>query len=184
MGSHGVELAIRDQTVTGLTMAEPACTDADFTISDSTRIRLADSVPANTRRAYTRQWRDFTDWCATNGGRMPLPATAETFTDYVTHLADTEYAPAGIEQAMGAIRSCHTTAGYESQPRDRAALQVLRQYRRQLAESGQRHQKEAPPSRSRSCAPWSTPAPQTPRSASATGSFWSSAWPSWAVAPS
>jgi hypothetical protein len=71
MGSHGAEIAIRDQTVTGLTMAEPAYTDAEFTISDSTRIRLADSVPANTRRACTCRWSAFTDWCTANGGRVP-----------------------------------------------------------------------------------------------------------------
>ncbi|MEV0754990.1 tyrosine-type recombinase/integrase [Streptosporangium sp. NPDC050280] len=140
-----MELAIPDQAGTAPIPAEPAYTAADFTISDSTRVRLADSVPANTRRAYTRQWNAFTTWCAANGSRVPLPATAQTFTDYVTHLADTGYAPASIEQAMGAIRSCHTTAGHEGQPHGRAALQVLRQHRRHLAENGQRHQKEAPP---------------------------------------
>ncbi|MFI9591174.1 integrase [Nonomuraea sp. NPDC052265] len=108
-------------------------------------MRLADSIPANTKRAYTRQWNAFTAWCTSNGHRVPLPATAQTFVDYVTHLADAGYAPATIEQAMGAIRSCHTNAGYESQPHGRAALQVLRQYRRERAENGQRHQKEAPP---------------------------------------
>lgn len=140
-----MELAIRDQTDTALTQAEPAYTDADFTISDRTRLRLADSVPANTRRAYTRQWNAFTAWCAANDGRVPLPATAQTFADYVTHLADTGYAPASIEQAMGAIRSCHTTAGHEGHPHGRAALQILRQYKRERAENGQRNQREAPP---------------------------------------
>ncbi|MEU4406225.1 tyrosine-type recombinase/integrase [Streptosporangium sp. NPDC023963] len=140
-----MELAIPDQAGTPLTQPQPTYTDADFTISDSTRVRLADSVPANTRRAYTRQWRDFTAWCAANGGRVPLLATAQTFTDYVTYLADAGYAPGSIEQAMGAIRSCHTAAGHEGQPHGRAALKVLRQHRRHLAENGQRHQKEAPP---------------------------------------
>ncbi|MFI7451385.1 tyrosine-type recombinase/integrase [Nonomuraea sp. NPDC049714] len=119
-------------------------TDADFTISDSTRVRLADSVPLNTRRAYERQWRLFIDWCAA-AGRVALPATAQTYTDYVSHLADSGMAPATIEQAMGAIRSCHTSAGHEGQPHSKAALRVLRQYKRRRAENGQRHQREAPP---------------------------------------
>ncbi|MFI7467465.1 tyrosine-type recombinase/integrase [Nonomuraea sp. NPDC049646] len=111
-------------------------------------MRLADSVPANTRRAYERQWRLFTTWCAHPGhgnGRVPLPATAQTFTDYVTHLADQGKAPATIEQAMGAIRTHHTHAGHDGQPHGKAALQVLRQYKRQRAENGQRGQREAPP---------------------------------------
>ncbi|MFI6290055.1 integrase [Nonomuraea sp. NPDC050790] len=141
-----MELVKYDEPTNGLVQAGTVYTDADYAISDSTRLRLADSSPANTRRAYTRQWTQFTEWCAQPGAiRIPLPATPQTYADYVSHLADTGYAPSTIEQAMGAIRSCHTAAGYEGRPESRAALLVLRQYKRQRAENGQNQQKEAPP---------------------------------------
>lgn len=119
-------------------------TDADLTISEATQARIRDGFAANTRRAYTRQWRDFVDWCTTNG-RVPLPATAHTLADYVGHLCDKGQAPASIEQAIATIRTSHTHGGHKGHPETEGAKLALRQYKRERAENGQRNQRESPP---------------------------------------
>ncbi|MBA2694290.1 MAG: site-specific integrase, partial [Actinobacteria bacterium] len=132
------ELAVLDRAgaLTG-----PA--DADRFVSDATRRRILDAVPANTVRAYTRQWAAFTTWC-TASGRTGLPATAETLTEYVAHLADDGHAPATIEQALAAIRTAHRTAGHAGQPDTEGARLVLRGHRRQRASTGHRSRQATP----------------------------------------
>ena len=117
--------------------------DADRFVSEQTRRRIIDAVPANTVRAYTRQWAAFTTWCAT-AGRTGLPATAATLTEYVAHLADAGHAPATIEQALAAIRTAHRTAGHAGQPDTEGARLVLRGRRRQRASAGQRARQATP----------------------------------------
>lgn len=144
--------------------ALPEWTGRDFEVSEDTQRWLLDGVPANTRRAYTRQWDQFAAWCAENG-RTPLPATGETVAEYVTHLCGLRRAPATIAQALTAIRVRHRLVA-ESAPALRAAGHhdaadraealhgrpslerarlVLRGYRRHRAESGRRNTRTAPP---------------------------------------
>lgn len=127
------------------TAIEPvtAHTATDRAVSPSTRARILDAVPDNTRRAYTRQWDLFTGWCAEHG-RASLPATGETLAEYVAHLADAGRSPATIEQASAAIRTAHRAAGHEHQPDTRVARLVLRGHRRNRAETGRRA-RQAPP---------------------------------------
>lgn len=115
----------------------------DEVISDATRERLHRSVPANTQRAYARQWQTFTAWC-TATGRTVLPATAQTLAEYVSHLADLDRAPSTIEQGIAAIRTAHRMAGHRGQPETDAALAVLKVHRRDRAAAGKRKRK-APP---------------------------------------
>ena len=115
----------------------------DTVLSDGTRERLERSVPANTKRAYARQWSQFTDWCVETG-RSPLPATPQTLAEYVSHLADLDRAPSTIEQAIAAIRTAHRIAGHRRQPETDAALAVLKVHRRDRADAGKRKRK-APP---------------------------------------
>ena len=70
-------------------------TEADRAVSEATRRRIIDAVPANTTRAYGRQWAAFTTWCTAHG-RAGMPATAETLAEYVAHLADAGRAPGGL----------------------------------------------------------------------------------------
>jgi len=123
------------------TLAEPV--DADRFVSEQTRRRIRDAVPANTHRAYTRQWAAFTAWCAASG-RTELPATAATLTEYVAHLADAGHAPATIEQALAAIRTAHRTAGHRGQPDTEGARLVLRGHRRARAAGGRRARQATP----------------------------------------
>lgn len=120
-----------------------AAAGIDATVSDDTRARITDGMSANTRRAYERQLRRFTEWCAT-AGRSALPATAQTLAEYVASLCADGLGPASVEQAIATIRTAHRLAGFEHQPDTTAARLVLRSHRRDRAEQGTRTRK-APP---------------------------------------
>jgi integrase len=121
----------------------PDPVSADLALSASALARLDRAMPDNTRRAYERQARDFVTWCAQHG-RTPLPATAQTLAEYVSHLADLDKAPSTIEQAIAAIRTAHRHAGHKGEPDTTAALAVLKVHRRDRATTGKRKRK-APP---------------------------------------
>ncbi|MER7209471.1 tyrosine-type recombinase/integrase [Streptosporangium sp. NPDC000239] len=127
--------------------ASPSGTDVERALSPAARVRVADGFAATTGRAYARDWTAFTTWCTTHG-RTPLPATAETLAEYVTHLAATPTrtgtppAPSTVERALACIQSRHKLAGLAADARP--ARLALRSYRRQRADAGQRTRK-APP---------------------------------------
>lgn len=125
---------------------EPAAihTSADLAVSESTMNRIRESLSPHTRRAYARHRDRFETWCAEHG-RVALPATAHTLTEYVGKLCDDGLAPATISQAISAIRTFHAMAGFEGQPDTRPVKMTMRQYRRERAEAGMRGQRESPP---------------------------------------
>ncbi|MEU9245688.1 tyrosine-type recombinase/integrase [Streptomyces sp. NPDC048385] len=125
-----------------VTQANPAAVSPDHFLSGAALDRLERSMPDTTRRAYERQGRAFTAWCAETG-RSPLPATPHTLAEYVSHLADENKAPSTIEQAIAAIRTAHRLAGFKGQPGTDAALQILKTHRRDRADAG--HRKRAAP---------------------------------------
>ncbi|MET8862637.1 tyrosine-type recombinase/integrase [Nonomuraea sp. NPDC004580] len=120
---------------------------ADRELTEAARARVAGGFAANTSRAYQRDWESFTAWCAALG-RSPLPATPETVTEYVTHLAATPTrkgtlpAPSTIERALACIQSRHKKAGLRLNAE--FARLALRDYRKERATAGQRTRK-APP---------------------------------------
>lgn len=113
-------------------------------ISAATRSRIEQSFPENTRRAYSRIWAGFTDWCA-GPGRAALPATPETLAEYVSHRCDDGKSPATIEQEIAAIRTAHRMAGHDKQPDTEKALRVLKTHRRERAAAGLSGQRQALP---------------------------------------
>lgn len=122
-------------------------TARDHYVSDEARQALEDSIPDNTRRAYTRQWDNFVQWCASEG-RVPLPATSKTLWQYVTHLTTTPsattgrpMAPSSIQQAIAVVRSAHRASGYLHQPDTQEARRVLKGYRKKRADTGIRKRK-------------------------------------------
>jgi integrase len=139
---RGTEIVRVATTVAAVT--DEAQTALNRTVSEAARARIHDGVPANTRRAYERQWASFTAWCAARG-RQVLPATGETLAEYVSGLCDAGKAPATIEQAIATVRTTHRLAGIEPQPRTEPARLVLRSYKRQRAAAGQRNQRKALP---------------------------------------
>ncbi|MEV0756803.1 tyrosine-type recombinase/integrase [Streptosporangium sp. NPDC050280] len=119
-------------------VAQPVHSAADFAVSDAAREAVLAGIPASTRRAYASDWSAFTAWCARHG-RLLLPATAETITEYVTHLTATPsaktgrpLAPSSIERALAAIRTMHNAAD-AAPPQTKAARKVLSGYRERLA---------------------------------------------------
>src|SRR5258706_14116140 len=137
MESSDVDLAIRHVKTVDLYTA------ADMSIDDRTRQRLADSVPENTRLAYSVVREQFLDWCA-GTGRTPLPAHEATLTSYVSDMITAGASPATISQHMGAIRTMHSVAGFKGQPANTGALQLLRGWRRDRADEGTRERKATP----------------------------------------
>jgi site-specific recombinase XerD len=130
--SQNRELATRHNTPpTGLSNESPA-------LSGAAREALAAGTADSTRRAYSTDWAQFTDWCAGNG-RTALPATPETIVEYVTVLTTTPrpktgrpYSPSSIERAVAAIRTAHSAANLNP-PSTKGARIVLRGYRDRLA---------------------------------------------------
>lgn len=108
---------------------------ADTTLSPAAMAALRLGVPASTGIAYGRDWDDFKDWCAAVG-RTALPATAETLTEYATHMAygDKPRSPASIERSRSAIRKAHRAESLD--PPDSLGLAtVVKGYRAVLAEA-------------------------------------------------
>ncbi|GAA3443265.1 tyrosine-type recombinase/integrase [Planomonospora venezuelensis] len=111
---------------------------ADLTLSPFTRVAVIAGVPGSTRRAYASDWETFSVWCE-SVGRVALPATAQTVTEYVAHLTVTPsaktgrpLAPSSIERSLAAIRTRHNAADVEP-PQTKAARKVLSGYRERLA---------------------------------------------------
>ncbi|MFJ4673001.1 hypothetical protein [Kitasatospora purpeofusca] len=119
-----------------------AWTTSDYQLTERTRERLRKAVPANTLRAYERWWRQAAAWC-TAEGRVALPMTAETLTEWVRVLSDTVSARTGqllgtasLDQAVAAVRAVHTEAGFDGMPGTRNARRIIQAHSRQLADAG------------------------------------------------
>ncbi|MFD9412509.1 integrase [Streptomyces sp. NPDC059989] len=102
-------------------------------LSEAALAAMAKGVPAATARGYLGDWTRFEQWALT-AGLCPLPATAETLTEYVTWCTLTPrprtgrpYKPSSIDRAMAAIAVAHQAAGLP-QPSQTGARLVLRGY--------------------------------------------------------
>jgi integrase len=125
----------------------PATRPADFQVSPETLEMIARSDAENTVIAYGKDWQRFIDWCEMQD-RTPLPATPQTFADYVTHLTRTPTKqgtpprPATIDRAMGTIGRRHSDAGVMLDRR--AAAKAFKTYRRDWARAGNRKRRATP----------------------------------------
>jgi integrase len=106
---------------------QPRYTERDLYVSQPTAERLENhSAPANTRRAYGSQRKQFAAWC-TEHGRVAQPCTTATFVEYVAHMIEKEYSPNAISVAMSAIR---TWMPEDKRPGTRQARGMLNEYRK------------------------------------------------------
>ncbi|MET9183465.1 hypothetical protein ABZX88_35420 [Kitasatospora aureofaciens] len=126
-----------------------AWTDADYRLTDRTREKLRAAVPANTLRAYERWWSAAAAWCVA-GGRVALPMTAETLTEWVRTLTDTVSARTGkplgvasLDQAVAAVRAVHAEAGFDGMPGTRHARRLIRDHGATLADAGRTRRQSA-----------------------------------------
>lgn len=97
--------------------------------------------PKSPRRRPTgsraRQWTEFEACCLAQPTPLrPLPASAHTLAEYVSHLADRGLPPASLQQAIATIRVRHKRVGRPAEPDTTAALEILRTHRRDRAEAG------------------------------------------------
>jgi len=119
------------------TLSDKICYPADLAerLDELTVERLARAIPKNTRDAYATATESFAVWCIEHD--LPaLPAPEVALTRYVSHLITLGRAPATISQHIGAIRTHHRRAGNHGQPNTGRASELLRGYRRDLAEDG------------------------------------------------
>ncbi|WP_420105120.1 site-specific integrase [Herbaspirillum huttiense] len=82
----------------------------------------------STRRAYDRDWRHFTAWCAVHGA-VPLPASPQVVGLYLTHCAE-RLAVATLSRRLAAISTAHRLHGHRLDTRHPAIHDVLRGIRR------------------------------------------------------
>lgn len=73
---------------------------------------LENSKAANTKRAYSSDWRQFVNWCEQNK-LDSLPADPQTVVYFITSLGQRNKAST-IKRKMVAISQRHETAGYQS----------------------------------------------------------------------
>lgn len=123
-----------------ISAAVAIATGADHELSARTVERMERSIPAETRRAYDRQWAQFATWCGEHG-RTAMPATSQTLAEYVGFMVDADKAPSTIEQAIAAARTAHRYAGHRGLPETDAARAVLKVHKRDRAARGQRTRK-------------------------------------------
>lgn len=104
-------------------------------LSDAARAAFEAGTPAATKRAYNDDVRLFRAWCEETG-RVAMPASADTLTEYATHLArQLRLSPSSIERARWAILKWHDFAGLPK-PSTLGLVGVLRGYREGLATTG------------------------------------------------
>ncbi|MBC7408251.1 MAG: tyrosine-type recombinase/integrase [Arcicella sp.] len=79
--------------------------------------RLGLEGAVNTQRAYKSDFKDFNEWCETNG-QIPFPVSPETLAAYVSHLADT-CKWATINRRLAAISKLHQFNNLETPTQNR-----------------------------------------------------------------
>ncbi len=100
-------------------------------LAEAARAFASTSKASNTWRAYQADWRSFSTWCV-GMGLNPLPATPETMTLYVAHLAQRGRKVSTITRALATISQRHRTAGYPSPTTAAVVRETLRGIRRQI----------------------------------------------------
>lgn len=107
---------------------------AGGTLSPAARAAVEAGVPAETRKAYQDDIRQYQMWCA-ELRQQPFPCSADRLTEYATYLtAGAGVAPGSVERARWAIVKHHRLAG-QTPPDTSGLVAVLKGYRAYLAET-------------------------------------------------
>ena len=91
-------------------------------LTQEARDYIQDAKAKNTIRAYTSDWKDFTDWCKIQR-RESLPASSETVALYITHLAR-GLKTSTIQRRISSISQAHAAAGYDDSPTKTAIVRA------------------------------------------------------------
>lgn len=85
-----------------------------------------------TRRAYDAAWRQFVEWCDTEG-YPPFPADSKTVAAYLAQRAEAGRTPATLRVDRAGIRYFHETRGVDSPTQSAGVSRVLRGLGRRAA---------------------------------------------------
>ena len=88
----------------------------------------------STRRAYAKDWVDFTGWCAARGFEA-LPATPATVGLFLAHLSRT-HKPATLSRRLAAISVMHRQAGHHLDTRAPQIRDVMTGIKNEKAKAG------------------------------------------------
>lgn len=97
----------------------------------SVRAFLEAEKSANTRRAYAKDWTDFSTWCNSAGVQV-LPATPVDVARYLAHQADSGRKASTIQRRIAAIAASHKAAGFEPPTNFEGVKATMRGIRRTL----------------------------------------------------
>jgi site-specific recombinase XerD len=89
------------------------------------------SIAENTRRAYERDWTHFFDFC-NDRDLTPLPATPQTVSIYLSHLADSGISTATIARRSTSISIIHQAANEPSPCKSPDVARVIQGIRREI----------------------------------------------------
>lgn len=133
----------RTPTPAVLVAPAPAYRDVDWHLSPSTLARVEKAPAASTLRAYRKWITEWRTWCD-HHGRIALPATPHTLTEWVSHLCDLGTGLPSLRLAVAAVRFLHATSGHEGEPAGKLARMVARTHARTQAVDGARTKQAAP----------------------------------------
>ena len=136
--------------ISGAVVPSAVITPAEGGLSALARaaVEAGQALSPHTLRAYKGDMKDFSDWCR-GEGREPLPASADTLTEYATWLCYTRpvldrggvpvpgappgLSPATVRRMLASVAAAHKYAGLPS-PRTEKANSVLKGYQKKLVE--------------------------------------------------
>lgn len=96
--------------------------------AEEARNYIQDARSIATRRAYSRDWRDFESWAGLHS-LTALPAAPETVSLYLAHLAQT-HKPATLTRRLASISIAHQAARHESPTRALLVRETMKGIRR------------------------------------------------------
>lgn len=108
-------------------------TERDTQVSAQTKDYIEAGVSKSTRSSYQRDLAHYLTWCEAHQ-RTAIPATPETFAEFVGSLCQAGLSPSTIRRSMTAIGVAHD-ASKQNRPNTKGANFVLRGYRRTDAQN-------------------------------------------------
>lgn len=119
--------------------ATPAVRPRRARLSEAARRRLQGSVPAETFRAYKREWPKFVAWCKAEGERW-LPCATDALTNWVADRADAGHSVSAIKQGIAAVVFFHDQKNVPEKlmPDTADAWRIVGQYKKERADAGHR----------------------------------------------
>lgn len=92
---------------------------------------IISSKAENTRKAYSSDWKEFSDWCREKGVSS-LPADSETVVAYLSYLFTEKKRPSTIARKKSTISQAHATAGYDSPTTAKIVTDTMKGIKREL----------------------------------------------------